>query len=305
MRIAVQVDTKNEFANYGVPFEALREIKILQELRHPNVVKFVDVFMEHGDSILSADFFIVYQYALTDLETVILKARDKLSILPTSNIKRYMLMIMEGLNYLHSNWIFHRDISPGNILITVDGQVKITDFGFAKHFAGKESTRYTPDRVTLWYRPPEMLFGATVYTAAVDMWSAGCIFAEMLLTYPLFFGDNELEQLSKMFAALGTPTEESWPGMSQLPKYVPFTENPRPHMAAMIPTATPEECSLLDLLLVYDPHKRLSAKRALTHPYFSVAPEPTPCSELVLPESPEERLREALLSKNQNGMDVD
>jgi len=141
----------------------------------------------------------------------------------------------------------------------------------------------TPTVVTRWYRAPELLFGATHYTSAVDMWSVGCIFAEMILRVPLFTGDHEIDQLSKIFAALGTPTPESWPGMEHLPWYKAFKPCTATPLDVIFPSSTPDVLDLLGKLLKFDPMKRITASEALKHVYFANSPLMTPTEKLPLP----------------------
>lgn len=143
----------------------------------------------------------------TDLEVII---KDTSIILTTSNIKAYMLMTLQGLEYLHTNWILHRDLKPNNLLVNNHGVLKVGDFGLAKWY-GSPTRINTHQVVTRWYRSPELLYGARQYGTCIDMWAVGCILAELLLRVPFLPGESDLEQLTKIFQVLGTPTEETWP----------------------------------------------------------------------------------------------
>ncbi|GJD09760.1 Cyclin-dependent kinase A-1 [Galdieria sulphuraria] len=233
-----------EHEEEGVPSTAIREISILKELQHPNIVRLRDVI--HLDS----------------------------KLLPPGNldpllIKSYLYQLLNGLAYCHANRILHRDLKPQNLLIDKRGFLKLADFGLARAF-GIPVRHYTHEVVTLWYRAPEILLGAQRYSTAVDIWSAGCIFAEMILRIPLFPGDSEIDELYKIFRALGTPNEQIWKDVCSLPDYkTTFPSWPLRHIRETVPFADEAGLDLLSKMLVYDPNYRISARAALTHPYFS------------------------------------
>eukprot|EP01113_Clastostelium_recurvatum_P041161 TRINITY_DN6497_c0_g1_i1.p1 TRINITY_DN6497_c0_g1~~TRINITY_DN6497_c0_g1_i1.p1 ORF type:complete len:341 (+),score=42.17 TRINITY_DN6497_c0_g1_i1:25-1047(+) len=257
----------------GVQFSAIREIKALQELRHDNVLDLIDVF-SHNQNI-----HLIVGFMEWDLEMVI---KSRSLILRLADIKAYMQMLLRGLEHCHQNWVLHRDLKPSNLLLGANGVLKIADFGLARPF-GSPDRLLTHQVITRWYRPPELLYGARQYGYAVDMWSVGCIFAELMLRNPYFPGDSDLDQLGKIFAALGTPTDDIWPGMSSLPDYVPFHHFPPTPYKALFSAAPDDALDLLSLLLSYDPQKRPSATEALNHPYFSNSPAPTPTADLPKP----------------------
>ncbi|EME28234.1 Cyclin-dependent kinase 7 [Galdieria sulphuraria] len=250
----------------GVAIPALREIKILQDVRHENLINLLDVFGT------SSNINLVFDYCIADLEQII---KDKTIALSTAEVKGALKMILCGVAKLHENWVLHRDLKPSNILMDTQGVLKLTDFGLSKLFASPYR-KYTNQVVTRWYRAPELLFGATQYGTGIDMWSVGCIFAEMMLRQPYFPGDSDIDQLSKIYSALGTPTEEEWPGVAALPAYVEFTPKPRPPMRQTFTAASDEALDLLNQFLLFDPWKRISAQDALNHPYFKKPP--LPCS---------------------------
>ena len=171
--------------------------------------------------------------------------------------------------FLHSNRIFHRDLKPQNLLISEDGQtIKLADFGLARAF-GLPIKTYTHEVVTLWYRCPEILLSQKHYSLGVDLWSTGCIFAEMAQKRPLFMGDSEIDQIFKIFKVLGTPNEHNWPDALKLqdfkPSFPKFRGIPmQSHTAGL----NELEVDLLKGLTALDPNKRISAKMALLHPYF-------------------------------------
>ena len=202
----IKLGTRAE-AKDGINRTALREIKLLQELSHDNIISLRDVFGYQSSISLVMDFMD------TDLEVII---KDTTLVLAPANIKSYVLQTFLGLEYLHNNWILHRDLKPNNLLVNRKGVVKITDFGLAKAY-GSPNRQYTHLVVTRWYRAPELLFGARIYGAGIDIWAMGCILAELLLRVPFVAGETDLDQLAKIFQALGTPTEETWPDHTSLP----------------------------------------------------------------------------------------
>lgn len=199
------------------------------------------------------------------------------SFLP-SEIKQLMLQLTSGVAYLHENYILHRDLKTSNLLLNNKGQLKIADFGMAR-YVGDPSPKLTSLVVTLWYRAPELLLGAREYGAAVDMWSVGCIFAELLERTAIFKGSNEADQITRIFDGVGLPTEDSWPGFRRLPnaaalklprKTGPAEDRIRPRF----PDLTNAGCALLRDLLSLNPDGRPSAAQVLRHPYFEEKPKP-------------------------------
>lgn len=222
----------------------------------------------------------VMECCKTDLEKMM---RQHIKFSP-QDIKCYMQQMLEGIAYCHSQFVLHRDLKPGNMLVSSDGILKLTDFGLARLYA-REQEQLSPGAVTIWYRPPELLFGATKYTASADMWAVGCIFAELWLGRPLLSTEpphSELSQLRTTFAFLGTPTEKEWPGLSKLPNLVHFELTAPPPFELTFLGLPADAIDLLKHLLVLNPNKRLSAADALKHPYFSNNPKPTVPANLVL-----------------------
>ncbi|XP_058803148.1 cyclin-dependent kinase 7 [Phymastichus coffea] len=270
----IKVGTRAE-ARDGINRTALREIKLLQELEHENVIGLLDVFGYKSNVSL------VFDFMDTDLEVVI---KDSGIVLTPANIKAYLVQTLQGLDYLHFNWILHRDLKPNNLLISSEGVVKIGDFGLAK-FYGSPNRINTHQVVTRWYRSPELLYGARLYGTGVDMWAIGCILGELLLRTPIFPGDSDLDQLTKIFTALGTPTEETWPGMTQLPDFIQFKPFPPVPLKDIFIAASDDLLDLLASLLNLNPLERCSCDQALQMPYFSNSPPPTPNARLPLPQS--------------------
>jgi len=168
----------------GMDISAMREITMLKELNHPNIIKMHDVFTEERST------FVVLEYMTCDLAKLIERKDIQLK---ESEIKFIFHQILTGTKHLHDNWILHRDIKPPNILISIDGTLRIIDFGLAKYY-GIPNKPMTGGIVTRWYRPPEILLGSMFYGPAVDIWSCGCILAEMFLGEPIFPGQSDIDQ---------------------------------------------------------------------------------------------------------------
>ncbi|KAG8463098.1 hypothetical protein KFE25_011095 [Diacronema lutheri] len=244
----------------GVPGTALREVSLLKELQHPNIVRLKDVF--YGDNKL----YLSFEFCDYDLKKYMKANGNKL---PTMEVKSFMYQIMRGLEWCHSHRIFHRDLKPQNILIDpTHGTLKLADFGLARAFTIPLRT-YTHEVVTLWYRAPEILLGSKLYACPVDVWSVGTIMAEMITGQPLFPGDSEIDELFKIFRLLGTPREDMWYGVSKLPDFKSEFPSwqPKPLRSA-VPALDEHGDDLMARMLLYEPHARITAKDALLHPYF-------------------------------------
>jgi cell cycle related kinase len=196
-----------------------------------------------------------------------------------------MLMLLKGVAFCHANHIMHRDLKPANLLISSTGHLKIADFGLARVFSDDGSRLYSHQVATRWYRAPELLYSARRYDEGVDLWAVGCIFGELLNNSPLFPGETDIQQLCCVLSVLGTPTEEVWPGMTQLPDYnkISFTNFPSVPFERLLPDASPTAIDLLSRFLVYSSKDRLPASEALLHQYFFLYPLPAHHSELPIP----------------------
>ncbi|GAA6055890.1 hypothetical protein NBRC10513_004935 [Rhodotorula toruloides] len=283
----------------GVPSTAIREISLLKEMKDPNVVRLLDI--NHHDTKL----YLVFEFLDLDLKRYMdkvgdgdgmgpeivkvlinvagLRAKDAVipaswpwsrsadilpppSLLSSAHAQTYQLI--RGVYYLHAHRVLHRDLKPQNLLINKEGNLKLADFGLARAF-GIPLRTYTHEIVTLWYRAPEVLLGSRHYSTGVDMWSVGCIFAEMIMRQPLFPGDSEIDEIFRIFRLLGTPDEDVWPGVTNLPDY----KTTFPHWHAKdimdhVPGCMEESAELIIGMLAYDPSKRMSAKAALKSAYF-------------------------------------
>ena len=209
----------------GINFTAIREIKLLQELRHPHVIELVDCFPHKRNLNL------VFECCESDLEAVI---KDKFLPLGTPEIKSYMQMTLKAVAYCHASWVLHRDLKPNNLLIAPNGALKLADFGLARVF-GSPNRKFTHQVFARWYRAPELLLGSKAYGPGVDIWAVGCIFAELMLRKPFFPGSSDIDQLGRIYAGLGTPTEESWPGHANLPTGWSSSLRPRRPCASCSP----------------------------------------------------------------------
>ncbi|KAM8862681.1 cyclin-dependent kinase 20 isoform 2-T2 [Spinachia spinachia] len=178
------------------------------------------------------------------------------------------------------------DLKPANLLISSTGHLKIADFGLARLFTAQEDRLYSHQVATRWYRAPELLYGARKYDEGVDLWAVGCIFGELLNSSPLFPGENDIEQLCCVLRVLGTPTEDSWPEIAELPDYnkITFKENPAIPLEQIVPDSSPQAVDLLYNFLVYPSNRRCSARQALLHPFFFSSPIPAHHSELPIPQ---------------------
>ena len=257
-------------AREGVNFTAIREIKLLQEIRHEHVISLVDVFAHKKNLNL------VFEFCSSDLEMVI---KDKRTPLSAGEVKSYLRMTLLAVKHCHDNWVLHRDLKPNNLLIAPNGCLKLADFGLARIF-GSPDRRFTHQVFARWYRAPELLLGSKTYGPGVDVWAVGCIFAELMLRRPFFAGSSDIDQLGKVYAALGTPTEMNWPGCTALPDFIEFVYVPPPPLRETFPNETDEALDLLKKMLEYNPNKRITIANALDHPYFHTEPAPIPYEQL-------------------------
>ncbi|XP_045496882.1 cyclin-dependent kinase 2-like [Colias croceus] len=249
----------------GVPSTALREISVLRDLRHPSVVQLLDVILA------DAKLFLVFEFMHMDLKKLMDLTKGPLRL---DLVKSYLRQLLEGIAYCHSKRVLHRDLKPQNLLVDAEGRIKLADFGLARAF-GIPVRAYTHEVVTLWYRAPEILLGAKFYSTAVDIWSLACIYAEMASGRTLFPGDSEIDQLFRVFRALGTPGDEVWPGARLLPDFrAAFPRWPRREARQLLPAAAraePLAGELFEAMLCYEPSERLAARAALQHPYLADA----------------------------------
>lgn len=246
----------------GIPSTTLREISLLRELNHPNIIQLTDLMYQYNERKL----YLLFECMDTDLYHYM--KNKKLSI---PEIKHIFRQIVEAVDYCHENLVFHRDLKPQNILIDNRGQiVKIADFGLARHFS-IPFRLYSKEIVTLWYRAPEVLMGAKDYGIGVDIWSLGCIFAQLFFGKPLFQGECQVEQLFIIFHILGTPNEHVWPGVRNVPdfcdKFPKFQSRGFSNFIG-INGFDNTAMDLLEKMCEINPVKRIGCREILKHPFF-------------------------------------
>jgi cyclin-dependent kinase 1 len=246
----------------GVPSTAIREISLLKELKHPNIVTLEEVILQDGK------LYLVFEFLSMDLKKYLDSVPGDQPVDPQL-VKSYMHQILDAMVFCHKRRVVHRDLKPQNLLIDSKGTIKLADFGLARALCIPVRV-YTHEVVTLWYRAPEVLLGSARYACPIDIWSIGCIFAELANKRPIFRGDSEIDQLFRIFRTLSTPTEETWPGVSSLPDYKNTFPCWRTNtLAQSIKNLDSTGVDLLQSMLLYDPAARISARAALSHPYFN------------------------------------
>lgn len=264
-----------------------REILILRRLDHPNVVKLEGLVT----SRMSCSLYLVFQYMEHDLAGLAASPGIKFT---ESQVKCYMHQLLSGLEHCHNRHVLHRDIKGSNLLIDNGGVLKIADFGLASIFDPNNRQPMTSRVVTLWYRPPELLLGATDYGVGVDLWSAGCILAELLAGKPIMPGRTEVEQLHKIFKLCGSPSEEYWK-KSKLPHATIFKpqQSYKRCIAETFKDFPPSSLPLIDTLLAIDPAERQTATAALMSEFFTT--KPYACEPSSLPKYPPSKEMDAKL----------
>ncbi|PIA15766.1 Cdc2l1 protein [Coemansia reversa NRRL 1564] len=257
----------------GFPITSLREIHTLLLAKHPNIINVREIVV--GKSLNS--IYMVMDFMEHDLRTLMESMRE--SFRP-SEVKSLLLQLCSAIAHLHGNWIVHRDLKTSNLLMASGGALRVADFGLARKYSSPLG-HMTGLVVTLWYRAPELLMGEKQYSTAVDMWSVGCIFAELFVGQPLFQGRGEIDQITRIFAARGVPNKLTWPDFDLLPnaKVFKFSSSPDPSKLLRARMQgydgmTENAYDLLTRMLALDPKRRISAHEALDHPYFTEHPPP-------------------------------
>ncbi|XP_039630965.1 cyclin-dependent kinase 16 isoform X1 [Polypterus senegalus] len=244
----------------GAPCTAIREVSLLKDLKHANIVTLHDII--HTEKSLT----LVFEYLDKDLKQYL---DDCGNCINMHNVKLFLFQLLRGLAYCHRRKVLHRDLKPQNLLINERGELKLADFGLARAKSIPTKT-YSNEVVTLWYRPPDILLGSTDYSTQIDMWGVGCIFYEMSTGRPLFPGSTVEEELHFIFKLLGTPTEETWPGISSNEEFKSYNyPKYRPDLLCNhAPRLDSDGVDLLSKLLQFEGRKRISAEESMKHPYF-------------------------------------
>ena len=280
--IDVAVKKINIRNSEGFPLSAIREITILKKYHHPNIVKYIDTFVDKPEKNKRGNVSLVYEYAQHDLASLI---KEKIDF-DLDCIKSIMFQILNGVKYIHDNYILHRDIKPANILITNKGEVKLADFGLSRFYEKRKNQwkSYTNSVETLWYRAPELLMSESFYKTSIDMWSVGCVMAELFIKQPLFKEQNAFNQIKNILNIIGRPSDED------LARYYRINEGSNPEL---IDSVLPEKGEFSDFegtlesldktgflkrdslamklikgMLTFNINKRLSAEQALNHEFF-------------------------------------
>ena len=250
----------------GTPSTAIREISLMKELKHDNIVSLHDVI--HTENKL----MLVFEYMDKDLKKY-MDSRGSGGQLDYITIKSFMHQLLQGIAFCHENRVLHRDLKPQNLLINNKGQLKLADFGLARAFGIPVNT-FSNEVVTLWYRAPDVLLGSRTYNTSIDIWSAGCIMAEMYTGRPLFPGTTNEDQLQKIFRIMGTPSERSWPGISQFPEYKSnFHVYATQDLRMFLPQIDQVGLDLISRMLQLRPEMRIGALEALSHLWFRDLPQ--------------------------------
>lgn len=289
----------------GVPSTAIREISILKELQHPNVVKLIEVIISQHK------LYLVFEFLQMDVKRYIDQLPHSV-YLNQSQLKSYTYQIIVALAFCHCRRIMHRDLKPQNLLIDGKGVIKLADFGLARAF-GVPVRAYTHEVVTLWYRSPEVLLGTVRYSTALDMWSVATVVAEMATKKAVFCGDSEIDQLYRIFSVLGTPTSVSdgsrpvWPGVEELQDFnrnFPVWQTKgldfKMRELAKNHEMPPLGVDLLNSMLIYDPLKRMTSKQALSHEFFADI-DPNEFEASTVPAIPMTQARMESLQRQRTG----
>ncbi|KAG5860615.1 cyclin-dependent protein kinase [Encephalitozoon hellem] len=264
-RIVALKKIRLENENEGIPATTIREILLLKNLKHSTIVELSDVIYNNNK------MYLVFEYVELDLRRYLDKMNDEGRFANEDFVKKMSHQLLTAMEYCHSRNIFHRDLKPQNILIDPKENIKLADFGLGRA-AGVPLRTYTTEVVTLWYRPPELLLGCKYYDASVDVWSAACIMAEVVLMKPFFPGDSEIDQLFRIFKVLGTPNNSRWSNVENFPNYKVEFPIWDPVDLKTIFKADPDLIDLISRMLEYDPKLRMTAKNGLSHKYFKNVP---------------------------------
>ncbi|KAJ3802607.1 kinase-like domain-containing protein [Lentinula aff. detonsa] len=253
-------------AEEGTPSTAIREISLMKELKHVNIVRLHDVIHTETKLVL------IFEFCEQDLKKYMDQHGERGALDPNT-VRSFMYQLLKGTAFCHENQVLHRDLKPQNLLINRKGELKLGDFGLARAFGVPVNT-FSNEVVTLWYRAPDVLLGSRTYSTSIDVWSCGCIFAEMISGLPLFRGRDNNDQLLHIMRIIGTPSQQTFDKMAKESPEIQIKQYPRypkQDLRAVIPKASAHAIDLLERLLKFDPAERISAAEALSHPYFTAS----------------------------------
>ncbi|CAJ0580824.1 unnamed protein product, partial [Mesorhabditis spiculigera] len=245
----------------------LREIKILSRFKHENIINIQEIIRAPSVDMMR-DIYIVQCLMETDLYKLL-----KTQKLSNDHICYFLYQILRGLKYIHSANVLHRDLKPSNLLLNTTCDLKICDFGLARVTDPRQDhTGFLTEYVaTRWYRAPEIMLNSKGYTKSIDVWSVGCILAEMLNNRPLFPGKHYLDQLNLILAVVGSPSQEDLGCIinEKARSYlISLPHKPKQPWQRLYPNADPRALDLLDKMLTFNPNKRIDIEQALAHPYL-------------------------------------
>ena len=237
---------------------AKKQYEILSKFNHENIHKVIDMFISKNNNQ-----YLITPYYPNNLYDYVSQK------LPEKAIKQIIFQILNGVNYIHNLKYIHRDIKPDNILLSSEGKIILTDFDLCRQESKGKDDTMTRTAVTLFYRAPEIFYGDSYYGNKIDIWSLGCVFAELIIGRPLFKANNELGTLSNIIETIGCPNEENWPGVSQLPNYLPFGGG-KFQLGKILEEGglSKEGIGIVTQMLMLDPKKRPSCEECLKNEYF-------------------------------------
>lgn len=261
----------NAFANLTDTKRTLREIRLLRHLQHENVISLRDIFRPPS-KLEFDDLYLVNELMDTDLHQIIASP----NVLTDEHCQYFLYQVLRGLKYIHSANVLHRDLKPSNLLLNKDCLLKIADFGLARVEDDQEGfmTEYVATR---WYRAPEVILSWKEYTKAIDVWSVGCLFAELLFRRPFFQGKDYIHQVMRITEVLGTPGEDDIECIAneQARRYIrSLGQRPPIPLERILPNANPLAIDLLRRMLTFNPRKRCTVEEALSHPYLEGLHDP-------------------------------